>query len=189
MKRLIVMSIAAILTVSAAVAQPRENNRRDGQKEKPTPEQMAEMRTERMAKHLSLSEEQQKEVLKLNLERITTQRASIEKNRKEAEKATAQRNAERAKYDEELKKVLTPEQYSTLEKNRASRMSENGRRHAHNMNGHQGHRPHGHAMSGKHNTCAKQGMRQGPGSENCGEYKNRECKCGNSNNAKTDGNK
>ena len=102
-KRMFVAIIAAVMTIGAAAAQPRQQN--DGQKrEKPTAEQMAKFRTERMAKALDLNDEQQKQLYDLTLTRINDAQ-------KKAEAARSDIEAARKSNAEQMKKILTPEQY------------------------------------------------------------------------------
>lgn len=83
---------------SGAMAQ--QNKKMDVPKHRPTIEQMAQKRTERMAKSLDLNEAQQKQVYEINL----TNAQSMEAHR-------AQMKAERSKEAEQMKSVLTTDQF------------------------------------------------------------------------------
>ena len=94
--------MAAVMMIGTAAAQPQ---RPQGEKrEKPTPEQMAKFSTERMAKELNLTQEQQKQIYDYNLNRINE--AS-----KKAEAARSNMEAARKSNAEQMQKILTPEQY------------------------------------------------------------------------------
>ena len=94
--------VAAVMMIGTAAAQPQ---RPEGEKrEKPTAEQMAKFRTERMAKELDLNKEQQQQVYDMTLTRIKSAQQKADRDRS----AMA---AERKSADEKMQKILTPEQY------------------------------------------------------------------------------
>lgn len=88
--------------------------------EKPSVEQVAKIRAERLGEKLSLSEQQVKEIYELNLEAVKQRRELAE---------TRQENAAK------MKQILTAEQYATWEKMKQSneksghKFSQNGRLH------------------------------------------------------------
>lgn len=81
-----------------------------------TPEEMADKQTERMAKHLELTEEQKKEVRAINLD-YAQKMMEIRKETKEDRSATrASMKSMNQEKSEALKKVLSEEQLEKLEK-------------------------------------------------------------------------
>ena len=101
-KRMFAVMMAAIMMIGSAAAQPQ---RPQGEKrEKPTAEQMAKFRTERMAKELELSQEQQQQIYDMTLTRIN-------ESQKKAQDAREALKAERKSNAEKMQKILTPEQY------------------------------------------------------------------------------
>ena len=116
-KTMFAVMMAAVMMIGTATAQPQ---RPDGEKrEKPTPEQMAKFRTERMAKELNLTQEQQQQVYDYTLTRINE--AS-----KKAEAARTDMEAARKSNAEKMQKILTPEQYQKWEEMQ-KRQAEMGR--------------------------------------------------------------
>jgi len=89
-----------------------------------TPEQRANMQTQRLSKKLKLSAEQQAKVKEIFLaraqkvENVKSAQAEEKKQRKQQVKATKDES------DAELKKVLTEEQYLQMEENRHQKMRE-----------------------------------------------------------------
>lgn len=94
---------AAVMMIATAAAQPQQGEK-GGKREKPTAEQMAKFRTERMAKELDLNQEQQKQIYDMTLTRINAAQKKSESDR-------AAMAAERKSADEKMQKILTPEQY------------------------------------------------------------------------------
>ena len=92
--------MAAVMMIGTAAAQPQQSEKR----EKPTAEQMAKFRTERMAKELDLNKEQQQQIYDMTLTRINAAQKKSETDR-------AAMAAERKSADEKMQKILTPEQY------------------------------------------------------------------------------
>ena len=140
--------VAAVMMIGTAAAQPQKPE--GAKREKPTAEQMAKFRTERMAKALELSEQQQQQLYDYTLARIN----------EAAKKSEAARNemaAARKSNAEQMQKILTPEQYAKwteIQKRQAEMGRAQGQRggwHApqgpqHGMgqgahDGHQGHAP------------------------------------------------
>lgn len=102
MKKVIATLIVLVSISAGAIAQGR-----GGQGERMNPEQRAEFQTKRMTEQLELTEEQQKKVLALNVERNKT---AMESGRDEASKRQEAREA----YVKELNSILTPEQQEKL---------------------------------------------------------------------------
>lgn len=88
-----------------------------------TPEQRAEMQTKSLTKNLNLSEEQQKKVYALNLER-SKQMAEM---RNSQDRDRDKMRASMETYNTELQKLLTPEQKESYKKMTEERRSRGGR--------------------------------------------------------------
>lgn len=88
------------------------------EKKEVNPEKRAQKLTEKMIKHLELSEDQKKAVYEANLKLV---HKKIEQK--------AQMKAIRDSYSTEMKAVLTPEQYEKLEKKLKHKTRE-GRKHS-----------------------------------------------------------
>ncbi len=104
MKTIKIVWLAALTVLLAGAnvaAQERAGMERG---ERPSAEEVAKMRTQRMTEKLNLNPEQQKQIAQLNLE--------------QARKAEA-RQAERQSMQERMKKILTPEQYAKWEQMKA----------------------------------------------------------------------
>lgn len=98
-----IVAVIFLMTISVgAFAQGR-----GGQRERISPEKRAEMQTKRMTDELGLTEDQQKKVLALNVDR---NKKAEEIGREDAEK----RKEVRETYTKELNGVLTPEQQEKL---------------------------------------------------------------------------
>ena len=124
-KTMFAVMMAAVMMIGTAAAQTQQPQRPQGEKrEKPTPEQMAKFSTERMAKELNLTQEQQKQIYDYNLERINE--AS-----KKAQAARSDMEAARKSANEKMQKILTPEQYQKwgeMQKRRAEMGRAQGQR-------------------------------------------------------------
>ena len=141
----IMMTMVALLTMTAAVAQNSDNQSERREFKKPTPEQM----TEFMTKGLELNDKQKKEVLELNKEyegvvgmpmmrhrgpRPEAAPDAANKGDKKADRKPradrrqrpemteeqkadmAKRMEKRKEYDEKLKKILSDDQYEKYKK-------------------------------------------------------------------------
>ena len=86
-----------LLAGTSAFAQDRRAPRT---KERPTAEQMAQRKTDRMVEKLNLNEDQSKQLYELNLQEVKDMQAQHERMRA-ARKAQA----------EKMQKILTPEQF------------------------------------------------------------------------------
>ena len=121
-KRMFAVMMAAVMMIGTAAAQPQ---RPQGEKrEKPTSEQMAKMRSERMAKELDLTKEQQQQIYDMTITRIN-------EAQKKADKDRAAMAAERKSANEQMQKILTPEQYqkwSEMQKKQADMGRAKGQR-------------------------------------------------------------
>lgn len=138
MKKIIFMLVALFcssLFVNAQRPQPR--------RERMNPEQMAEMRTQRMVEKYGLDDEQKARLLELNKKQMENRRQvrpkalpkdSLKAMTKEEKKAYKQEREEQKKamqetmkknaedYQAELKKILTSEQYASYQKDEQARM-------------------------------------------------------------------
>ena len=103
-KSMFIAMIAAVMMIGTAAAQEQQANNAP-KREKPTAEQMAKFRTERMAKALELNDEQQKQIYDYTLNRIN-------EAQKKAEAARSEMEAARKSNAEQMQKILTPEQYA-----------------------------------------------------------------------------
>lgn len=99
----IAMAAAAVMTIGTAAAQSEQNN--EGKKcEKITAEQMAKIQTERMTKAFGLNEQQQKKLYAYDIKRFN-------KLQKKAETERGAMESARKNHDENMQKILNPEQY------------------------------------------------------------------------------
>ena len=105
--------IALLLTFVGftSFAQRRDDNR--------TPEQRAEAQTKSLTESLKLTEDQQKQVYTLNLDRMKQMAEMRNSQAPDREKMRASMEA----YNTELSKVLTPEQQETYKKEMEERRS------------------------------------------------------------------
>ena len=152
----IVMTMVALLTMTAAVAQNNENGQRPEFK-KPTPEEM----TNRMADQLKLDDKQKSKVLELNKEYESvlmgpgmggrgfgrgmgrgprpdgesgaTQNNNQQRQRTQMPELTDEQKAQmkqnmekRQEYDKKLKKILTDDQYKTYQEQHQRRGGRGG---------------------------------------------------------------
>ncbi len=122
MKKVVFMMVALLMTAGMAMAQGR------GEKggENADPKVRAERRTERMVKELSLNDTQKQQLLDLNLaeaQKLAECKAKpatppaegqqpAKMTQEEREQKRQAMEAQRAAYNEQLQKILTPEQYA-----------------------------------------------------------------------------
>lgn len=112
------------LLISAVAFTAFGQQRRTHRQPKSTAE-IAKMRTDRLTESLSLSDEQQKEVYSLNLERAEKMKAAREDRSARGTKMREEMKADR----ERLEKILTPEQREMLKQQAADRRAKfNARR-------------------------------------------------------------
>ena len=145
----IVMTMIALLTMTAAVAQNNENGQRRFQR--PTPEDM----TNRMADQLKLDDKQKSKVLDLNKEYESVlmggmgrgfgrgqggpggqggfqggqqgQRPQMtEEQRAEMQKQMQQRQEKRQEYEKKLKEILNDDQFKTYQEQQQQRRGRGG---------------------------------------------------------------
>lgn len=105
MKKLI-MSLAIISALSVGVFAQKSGN--EGSKRDFNPEKMAEKRSEKLKADLKLTDQQSAAVTKLNKESVVSREA-------ERNEIKAKHDAKKQAYKNEMKKILTPEQYKIFE--------------------------------------------------------------------------
>jgi len=104
-KLLFIVAIFSVINFSADAQQNRKRSQ-----ERVSPEKRAEIRAERMADQLELTEEQKKQVYDIHLERAQAQqkiRESAREEMKERRSAMESANQER---ETEIEEILTPDQ-------------------------------------------------------------------------------
>jgi periplasmic protein CpxP/Spy len=135
MKKLLM--IAAILTLSfSAFAQ------RGQQREMSTPEQRAERMTTRMAEQLELTEDQKKEIYKINVENAQKRQVEMEARRAEMEVRRAEMKSQIESQKGQIEAILTPEQKEKWEEVRAEtqkRMEDRSKKGRGSVGGEKGH--------------------------------------------------
>lgn len=100
MKKRIFAVAAALCLLAGTGAFAQDSKKAPMMKERPTAEQMAQRKTERMTEKLNLSEKQSKQLYEVNLQDIKEMQA-------QAEQMRAYRKAQA----EKMKGILTPEQF------------------------------------------------------------------------------
>jgi Spy/CpxP family protein refolding chaperone len=116
MKKWILASGLVVMISLSSIAQQRGG-------ERSTPEQRATSMTEKMAEELSLTADQQNQILAINLE----QAKKRDQDRVEQQKESEARKAEMKKHDESIKAILTDEQRSKWEEIKLSHKDRGGR--------------------------------------------------------------
>ena len=121
MKKMLILLAAFTLTASAASAQTPAAQPAPvrAQKAKKSPEQRAEARTTQLSKSLNLSPDQTAKVRQLALAQTQEMQAIRAKNAANRQEAKALR----ARHDDQLKAVLTTEQYAQYDQQRTERMT------------------------------------------------------------------
>ncbi len=105
MKKLI-LAFAVLVSVSVGAFAQKGGN--EGPRKEFNPEKMAEKRSEKLKTDLKLTDQQFAAVTKLNKESVATREA-------ERKEMKAKHDAKRLAYKNEMKKILTTEQYKTFE--------------------------------------------------------------------------
>ena len=100
MKKRIFAAAVALCLLAGTSAFAQDSKKVPMTKERPTAEQMAKGRTERMAEKLNLNETQSKQLYEINLQDI-----------KDMQKQAEQMRANRKAQAEKMKGILTPEQF------------------------------------------------------------------------------
>ena len=115
MKKKIFAAVTALSLMAGTSVFAQQQNKPDAPKERPTAEQMAQRKTDRMTEQLKLTEAQAKQVYAINL-------AQIKEMIAQREKMEAARKAEA----EKMKSILTTEQFmqwSQMQQQQQMRMS------------------------------------------------------------------
>ncbi|MEI3554033.1 MAG: DUF4890 domain-containing protein [Alistipes senegalensis] len=115
MKKKIFAAVTALCLMAGTSVFAQQQNKPDAPKERPTAEQMAQRKTDRMTEQLKLNEAQAKQVYAINL-------AQIKEMIAQREKMEAARKAEA----EKMKSILTTEQFmqwSQMQQQQQMRMS------------------------------------------------------------------
>jgi protein CpxP len=130
MKKLVLAALLAV-SLSSVAQQRRERPNRD-EMEKLTPEQRQEKHLKKMTTDLNLNAKQQEEVKKLladqsakaadfKAKRETKKEERLLANSKERKEMAAKMKAEKEATEAQMKKILSPEQYTKWENDRAIR--------------------------------------------------------------------
>ncbi|WP_439880452.1 hypothetical protein ACSX1A_14995 [Pontibacter sp. MBLB2868] len=127
MKKIIAILSLGVLMAGTTYAQTtpqkeRKHRTERKQKQKRSPEEMAAKRTEMLTKKLDLNKSQQKKLLALNLKHAQEKQAMMQANRGEVrnhENMRSERQANRARYEAELKDILNKKQYAQYEADKA----------------------------------------------------------------------
>lgn len=107
MRKLITAALVSVMFLTTASAQNRQDAQ---QKQQPSVEQIAEQRTERMVKMLSLDDKQKEQLYKLNLKTVKKQRAAETKMAKLMKQAKKEAAQVRSEFETSLKGILSAEQ-------------------------------------------------------------------------------
>ncbi len=119
-----------VSTISFAQDTKTEPTKKEAH-QKLTPEEKATKRTEKMTKHLELSEDQAQKIHTINLDYAN----KMEAHKKEMQKIKAKIKSEREKAKSEIDKILTDEQKVKLEemkKKKQANKKEHQGKHKHN---------------------------------------------------------
>ncbi|GAB3838727.1 Spy/CpxP family protein refolding chaperone [Hymenobacter jeollabukensis] len=136
MKKMLFLLTVATLSFASAQAQttPPANGGYQGQgrgmgREQRTPEQRADMQTQRLTNQLSLTADQQPKVRAIFLAQaneVDAARAQMTPGSMDRDAMRQKMQEGRARYDEQLKAVLTPEQFTKYQTQREDRMERMG---------------------------------------------------------------
>ncbi len=122
MKNFLLPLLAFALSATAASAQMAPGQ--DGGRPQRTPEEMAARQTQGLTKQLGLSADQSAKVQPILLARdqeMMNMRGQMQAGTGDRKQLRDQMMASRAKYDDQLKAVLTPDQFTTMQTMEASR--------------------------------------------------------------------
>ena len=129
MKKLFVLSIMFLATITLATAQPGQGQgqRQGGQRQQMTPEERAKAQTDRLEKLLSLTADQKTKVHAIELEigkEMTAQRQKTQGDRDAMRTALQEISKKR---DAKYKEVLTADQYKKYLEDNEQRLRERQR--------------------------------------------------------------
>lgn len=122
MKKLLLPLLVLALSATAASAQTTPDQA--GGRPQRTPEEMAARQTEGLTKQLGLSADQSAKVQQILLARdqeMLSMRGQMQAGTGDRRQMREQLQANRAKYEDQLKAVLTPEQFATMQTLQANR--------------------------------------------------------------------
>jgi protein CpxP len=122
MKKFLLPLLALVLSATAASAQTTPAQA--GGRPQRTPEEMAARQTEGLTKQLVLSAEQSTKVQQILLARdqeMLAMRGQMQAGTADRSQLREQMLAGRTKYDDQLKAVLTPDQYTKMQTMQANR--------------------------------------------------------------------
>jgi len=126
MKKFLLPLLALALSATAASAQTMPDQ---AGRPRRTPEEMATRQTEGLTRQLGLSADQSAKVQQILLARdqeMLALRGQMQAGTADRKQLREQLLAGRAKYDDQLKAVLTPEQYTKMQTMQASRRQRGG---------------------------------------------------------------
>jgi Spy/CpxP family protein refolding chaperone len=127
MKKFLLPLLALALSATAAAAQTTPDQA--GGRPQRTPEEMAARQTQGLTRQLGLSADQSAKVQQILLARdqeMLAMRGQMQAGTADRRQLREQLMAGRAKYDDQLKAVLTPDQYAKMQAMQASRRQRGG---------------------------------------------------------------
>jgi hypothetical protein len=127
MKKLLFPLLALVLSATAASAQTSPDQA--GGRPQRTPEEMAARQTEGLTRQLGLSADQAAKVQQILLARdqeMMAMRGQMQAGTADRQQMRAQMMAGRTKYEDQLKAVLTPDQYTSYTTMQANRRQRGG---------------------------------------------------------------
>jgi len=127
MKKFLLPLLAFALSTSAAMAQTTPDQA--GGRPQRTPEEMAARQTQGLTQQLGLSADQSAKVQQILLARdqeMLAMRGQMQAGTADRRQLREQMMAGRTKYDDQLKAVLTPDQYAKMQAMQASRRQRGG---------------------------------------------------------------
>ena len=127
MKKFLLPLLALALSATAATAQTTPDQ--TGGRPQRTPEEMAARQTQGLTQQLGLSADQAAKVQQILLARdqeMVAMRGQMQAGTADRQQLRQQMMAGRTKYDDQLKAVLTPDQYAKMQTLQASRRQRGG---------------------------------------------------------------
>ncbi|KAA6318170.1 hypothetical protein EZS27_031786 [termite gut metagenome] len=122
MKKVVYLVIAFLVVSSVAIAQAPRGEGAEGRK-RVDAKTRAERLTERLVKEYSLTDEQKKQVSEANLAWMKQLDGIVQGDNKEREAQREKMKKAHEKYDAQLKKILTSEQYDAYIKDQSKRQN------------------------------------------------------------------
>lgn len=124
MKKFLLPLLALALSASATAASAQTTPDQAGGRPQRTPEEMAARQTQGLTQQLGLSADQSAKVQQIMLARdqeMMTMRSQMQAGTGDRKQMRDQMQANRAKYDDQLKAVLTPDQFAKMQTMQANR--------------------------------------------------------------------